>query len=630
MVDETGAPWPYDPPKPADAQPPLVPSWECPEGICVCHEQEGHRVPFAHTITFFDEWAVRMPGARCRVFRNGVLLNVAEPYANEAAAVTVQLRAHTVWLELEWAPAACPKDDRYPFRKRYHVVVTRGLEARVQRRLSNIGYVLHRSLRTNLLDFQEEYGLPRTGKPTDAEPYLIGYHDGAALPPRRHRVPVQSEGGITMVARGVAGPQPDATPGSARGLVTAQAPAVAAPPPPPPPPGAEAVTAMLPHGAAAPTAAPAPVQSFDPFLRATPPVYSDRDPRLAVALRDHPVRFPNVALSVTDLSFHFRPYYGYLDTGVYFSASTCKATALVTACLLLNSLRWFANAAFLDGLPIPRDQFLDEAAKRFRQPILDVARAHPKLNESIDAELLPNLERGFTVEDPARPPSWPADRAPWVAGPYRVEFSKPMHDPSPRYLNSSIDWMMMLSVNAAAANVIQTTGYGYIHGALKYAGLFDVAQNKGLWLAGDYKETTVGKYKYHRIPCDNDRDTAQGATTRTFVQLIDMAIHGKLGDSQFMAGQLAMSRTNHPSWLLRDGPRARERHGFFDEMGKIGDGPVLGGGMVYSEVLVIRHLMTNRQFLLSYQNAKSGQLAPLGDFLLRALNQYVVETQIVF
>ena len=43
QVDETGAPWPYDALEPPTRQPPNEPTWECPEGICVCHAGRRRR-----------------------------------------------------------------------------------------------------------------------------------------------------------------------------------------------------------------------------------------------------------------------------------------------------------------------------------------------------------------------------------------------------------------------------------------------------------------------------------------------------------------------------------------------------------------------------------------------------------
>lgn len=83
-VDESGAPWPYDPAEEHDDE--GLPVWACPEGICECHPPSGDAEKASHRLVLFDHEAMGMPGARCRVIENGKVVNIDAPYADGPAA----------------------------------------------------------------------------------------------------------------------------------------------------------------------------------------------------------------------------------------------------------------------------------------------------------------------------------------------------------------------------------------------------------------------------------------------------------------------------------------------------------------------------------------------------------------
>ena len=616
--------WPYDRLPPL-APPRLDPTWECPAGICRCHEGASVE-PLEHTITLFDDDAKHMPNARCRVWHNGQLLNESAPYANAAGEVTVELSPHTKWLEVEWAPHDCPLEPRYPFRRHYFVHMGEGVAQGVTRRLGNLGFTLFPNLKSNIAHFQRTYAMARTGLPQDVESSLFQFHDEAALP----EPPPVEEPPRHHLGEGVSGAWPPSDVPAAGAPVTA-VPLVDPAPASSGQEGDKHEGGALRFGAAAPSADGAtPVQPFDPFLRAVPPPYPTSS-ELRALFADFEAQFRNVRFAVTELSDPFRAYFGARDTDVCFSASTCKLTALMTACMLLNSLRWFAWAAFWDGIDVDLDGFLDEAALRIRQPVLDVARLHTQLGQSVDEELLPvlsgrsgharlgNLAPAFSVSAPlGPPPGWPP-QLPWVDGPFVVTFSSSMLE--------SIGKMMDVSSNEHSAKIIQTTGFGYIHGALKHAGLFH--NDNGLWLAGDFGE--IPRQKYHRrdIPCVNDRPTAQGATAKTFLQLVDMGLSGVFGEPLFIKAQLERSRVRNRSWLGR--ASGFEKYGFSDIMGKIGDSYALHG-TVFSEVMVARHDASGRRFAICHQNSTAAQaiFGPLTHYIFPRLIDYISATSPAF
>ena len=354
-----------------------------------------------------------------------------------------------------------------------------------------------------------------------------------------------------------------------------------------------------------------------PFLVVEPPSYAV-DAELARHFSTFAATLPKVALSVVEYvprkafpqnpfepwpiyAPSNRPYFGVRDDEVHFSASTCKTIALVTATILLAALRRFAEAV---GLTIPADKLLGEASAAFRDDILTTARAHPSLNPASDTDLLPNYAAAFSVTSS-------------TATSHTVDFSASML--------GAINEMMKSSHDPSSQTVIHNTGLGYIHGALTHLGLFDAASNTGLWLAGDYE----GARRARRIPAVNDTDTAQGATTRTLVALLDMALDGSLPNTNFLADKFALSRVRHPSWLTRPTRRQRQKAGFHDKRGKIGDEDlksVHGAHRVYSEVIEFQHEATERRFLVSYQNARSRELPSISDLIFDGLASYIKAT----
>jgi hypothetical protein len=135
-----------------------------------------------HRVVFHDCEAKRMPGARCRVFENGQLINKEDPYADPSGCVTVQIRQGSRVLELEWAPSELPEGPEYPYRRQYYLVLGKG-EQGVRRRLHNIGFSAHPTLEENVRDFQRAYLQRPTGRASHVARTVADYHDKGLLPP---------------------------------------------------------------------------------------------------------------------------------------------------------------------------------------------------------------------------------------------------------------------------------------------------------------------------------------------------------------------------------------------------------------------------------------------------------------
>ncbi len=435
-------------------------------------------------------------------------------------------------------------------------------------RLGNLGYA-QQTLQQRVSAYQREMGQPVTGREEDVAQQVKEWHDGGQRPGSSEATRRNLVGNSFQLASFV--------------------------------PPAELQQGPAPGGALS-SAGPEVIGSSGPFLKVKPPSYKP-DPVLAGHFKGFDTALPKVALSVTEFSNPKRPYFGVRDDEVHFSASTCKSIALFTSSLLLSAMRRHAASV---GLTVPAKKLLEKAAADFRTEILDTARNHASLKPASDADLLPIYTKAFTVVE-----------ATGSQTSHTVNFTDDMV--------KAIDEMMGVSSNNHSQIVIHNTGFGYIHGALVNAGLFDTALDQGLWLAGDY----MGARKARRIPAVNDGDTAQGATTHTFVAMMDMALTATFPNTTFLADKLALSRVQHPSWLTEPNRSSREKDGFRDERGKIGDEALkgkFGGHFVFSEILELKHLKSGRRFLVSYQNARGKEQDAISKFVFDGLTAYVKAT----
>jgi len=444
-------------------------------------------------------------------------------------------------------------------------------------RLGNLAHTAE-SLEARVASYQFEMGHEVTHEERDVAAEVEGWHDGGGKP-----TGAASSGAVTEKASFAAGLSPIPL------QVQKRRPTVA------------------PGGAA-----------HNPFIPITPPLYPP-SPELMVELGlvNNPTHFPEIPLSVVEVKGRAaRAYFGSNNDGdVCFSASTCKTIALSTACLLRLSLNRYAAVR---GLSVQPHMLLAEASAAFRAAIVAEARKHPALKAAHQGYLRPRLHAAFRVIPHKAGSSGPAA--------HEIVFTKRMAD--------HLQKMITRSNNESSAVVIRNVGYGYIHGALVHAQLFDRGSNAGLWLAADFSPTKdAKKYPAFRIPAVNDRNTAQGATSKAFVRLMDMAIMGFFPDQNLQSDLLESTRTSTPhpqtSWFMRGGSAHRTKLGFFDDRGKIGDEKVAasrGGHKVFSEILEISHMASGRRFILSYQNAKFSQIEPLSRFVLNGLSSYIAAT----
>ena len=151
---------------------------------------------------------------------------------------------------------------------------------------------------------------------------------------------------------------------------------------------------------------------------------------------------------------------------------------------------------------------------------------------------------------------------------------------------TSLERMIVPSDNGEAGRCIRGVGYAYLNGLMLKHGFFDSTTKTGVWLAGDYSGSDVVT-----IPCDNDKDTKQGATSAAMARLGVVIVLGSVlpGASHVEMTKL-LEKSSHgsdSSYFTRPGitnhmTDTQVTHG------KIGLGPLKSGRNVYSDLNMIR------------------------------------------
>lgn len=157
----------------------MSPRWSCPGGQCNCHPPRGEEKSFTFSVLLRESTGERMPGARCRVWFNGRIVNEDQPHADGDGWLRVELPESATWALLEWAPHDTPLRDPYPYRNQYfvHLVPSDARESG-RRRLHNLGFSRRPRLADNVGDYQAATGaVAVTGRLEDVAEQLAAYHD---------------------------------------------------------------------------------------------------------------------------------------------------------------------------------------------------------------------------------------------------------------------------------------------------------------------------------------------------------------------------------------------------------------------------------------------------------------------
>ena len=152
---------------------------------------------------------------------------------------------------------------------------------------------------------------------------------------------------------------------------------------------------------------------------------------------------------------------------------------------------------------------------------------------------------------------------------------------------TSLHEMIVPSNNGEAGRCIRGVGYAYLNGLMLKHGFFDDSSSSktGLWLAGDYSGSDVVT-----IPCSNDKDTKQGATSNAMARLGTVILLGSVlpGASHGeMAALLKESSHGTDSSYFTRRSIANHLNGSQVTHGKIGLGLLKSGQKVYSDLNAI-------------------------------------------
>jgi hypothetical protein len=182
----------------------------------------------------------------------------------------------------------------------------------------------------------------------------------------------------------------------------------------------------------------------------------------------------------------------------YYSASLMKVCAMYAAYELREVLRGMAKEL---GANAKAKDFLKEVGKYLNSLIKTEYKKIPLFAHLPLTRGLPNYEKIFVAYDGAE----------WELPPGIVV----------DFLNAFVNnkkKMIEVSNNVCAGECIHALGFGYIGAVLAAGGFFDPKTNKGLWLAGDYKNG----WDPVRIPADNSTHPDGAAQAATVVQLASL------------------------------------------------------------------------------------------------------------
>ena len=162
---------------------------------------------------------------------------------------------------------------------------------------------------------------------------------------------------------------------------------------------------------------------------------------------------------------------------------------------------------------------------------------------------------------------------------------------------------MIVNSDNAAAGCVKALGYSWINGALKAGGFFFPDAEAGLWVGG----TFTGALPPVKIPCVNDIDTAQGASTFDVANMYAHVLNGTLVDALSSTDFSAHLQTSaaggfDPSFMDKTRRPGLPFRNFGVTHTKVGLGPLKDGRTVISEGTVVEHLTSGRKFIAVWQN----------------------------
>lgn len=260
---------------------------------------------------------------------------------------------------------------------------------------------------------------------------------------------------------------------------------------------------------------------------------------------------------------------GFNQTIEHYAASMLKVVCMYSAFALRDLVVRF-NAA---RKPKSADELFDGLRKELN-PQIDVCC--PMINGKAASVRLPRWRDVFAASG--------------TPGALNVRFS-------PGYL-VSLERMIVPSDDVEAGTCVRGVGYAYMNGLMLKHGFFDDTAKKGLWLAGDYNASEVVT-----IPCDNDTDTKQGATTSMMALLGLVIFMGSAPGAAEMVELLKKSSNGRDSSYFTRSALSHPLSHSQVVMGKIGFGPLKSKQEVLSDVnMVLSPVGHGGSFMVCYTN----------------------------
>lgn len=275
------------------------------------------------------------------------------------------------------------------------------------------------------------------------------------------------------------------------------------------------------------------------------------------------------------------PWAGHRHNEVHYSASMVKLLAMYAA----HTLRFFAEGLRADQKPATADDFFAALASEFNGAIRSATPAkilatYP--NESDEAKIIPAYQ---TVLEPQLD----------VSGtPVGVDFTFGYR--------THLRGMLIQQQDAPAADCIHGVAFGFMNAKAGDDGFFDDANQRGIWLAGDY----IGQWTPVTIASVNDALVAQATTAVDMARLFARMFSGTL-ESGSLTDLIPMLTPGGRSWfhqlLIWPNGDISATHS------KVGIGPLKRNGAgvierVVSEALIAHDRGRDIDFAVIWQNLK--------------------------
>jgi hypothetical protein len=331
-----------------------------------------------------------------------------------------------------------------------------------------------------------------------------------------------------------------------------------------------------------------------------------------IAARNKPIPFSLAIIDLGDGSSTGTLKWGaHKPNEEHYVASAAKVGALYAAFALRDMVRRFAIVAKVADVfrtigtkqpvkPLP----LFDTLRQMMDPAIDAGANHT-LSAAVQREhRVPHYEQVLNEPPPG---------------------TAIIPDFTGSFLNS-MKLMIVPSDNAGAGRCIRGVGYGYLNGALAKAGLFDVTDGTGVWLAGDF----VGVWPYARIHSVNDAAVAQAGSALAMAKLLALIVNRGVLDANDCNDmrKLLADATQGPDlpFLTRPAvsealrlPLTKVTHA------KLGFGPLKKGGNVCSEMFRLEGIRRpDRSYGVAFQNLneQESSLDDVAFVLRRAIELY--------